>query len=369
MDYYNRLKILLFCFLGIFCVASALFSATDLFPLHASRLTLNESIQRALKNSAEILDAQVALEKSHAELVQYQNMMPSPESSHVQEQTASGSAFEYVDLPYPVAGGTDQKELDMSDYRTHLNTYTNIKRECTDITNDVKHTITKEYYIQSKLQTLISLRQKFLKRLYSFYESMQTLFDKGLLAKVDLLKVEITLQKAELQLIALQSEYKQHTILFNTMIGQTTPTEVSVEPLSAITFSKESFQAWLIDGLNNKGLFSPADEAIDSHTHDSYLSREETVRFRKFYTRIAYISSQIEIIEDIIGKATDVFAFQEIRFKNSLASSDEVLEALGTLSEVQEKRIVLLHDYHDTVTDAKHAFCEIHRKIIIAQKK
>lgn len=217
---------------------------------------------------------------------------------------------------------------------------------------DIAETIFKTrtaYQALDKLQSLIIVHQEYLDRLFLHHSSINELYKKGLLGKVDLLAVKAQLANAELSLLVLKEQYKRDEIAFNTLLNRISNTPIGTKPIPDVIKKYKDFEEWLHDIGSALG---PQAYSIQNLFVD--LPENKKAAFYALYESVLNKKDQITLCQNIIERSERVIELQTARFKNSLATSDAVLSALLSLLNGHKKYIEILHAYHTAMAEAEY---------------
>jgi len=212
----------------------------------------------------------------------------------------------------------------------------------------------KAYHTLDKLQSLINVHKDYSKGLNNHYTSINELYKKGLLGKVDLLAVKARLANAELSLLELKEEYKREEIAFNTLLNRISNTPIGTKPIPNVVKKYSSFEGWLRDIGNS---IEKQSHTITARFND--LPEAKKASLYSLYETVIDKKSQITLCENIIDRSEKIIGLQTIRFKNSLTTSNAVLASLLSLLDAQKKYIALLYSYHTAMAQSEFKIKEI----------
>jgi outer membrane protein TolC len=227
------------------------------------------------------------------------------------------------------------------------------QQKSANIAETIFHTRT-AYQELDKLQSLIIIHKEYLQRLHLHHTSINELYEKGLLGKVDLLEVKAKLATAELSLLELQEQYKHEEIAFNTLLNRISNTPIGTQPMPNVIKKYRGFEEWLHEIGAPLGTQS---YTIQNHFAD--LPENRKAVFYALYESVLNKKDQITLCQNIIERSERVIELQSARFKNSLTSSNSVLSALVALLDGHKKYIEILHDYHTAMAEAEYQITSV----------
>ena len=211
--------------------------------------------------------------------------------------------------------------------------------------HDIEYKTSLVYYNYCKQQKLITIQRTMIEELDDHYKSIKELYEKGILSKVELMKVETVSAEAEQTLEELNRELYLHTLTLNNVLYQNLEKKLMIEPLQDFAYEYTDFDQWLSISLQNNG--------IPEDTFMLFLTRTVEIRLRSLYAHITDRKKHISTADDIINKTTKILEFQIKRFKNARSTSNDVIDALQHLTRSRRKRLMILYDYLVAMAESK----------------
>lgn len=206
-------------------------------------------------------------------------------------------------------------------------------------------------------QGLLVVKQDCIRHLKSHYEGIAQLFEKGLLSKFELIKLETVLNEQQLELLRMTDAISDKCLDFNNLLGLDLSKKTKVKPLHEIVYDYSDFDKWIKVEMYNRGFLKyekVSEQGFDETRY--FASPDEIVFLNKYYNKLATKKRQVDIVVSIISSRKKILELEKIRFTNSIIKSNDVVAAILKLYDIEEEKLELLHVYYSALNDVDYFF-------------
>lgn len=228
----------------------------------------------------------------------------------------------------------------------------------------------KEYFSLAKYQQLIELHKQYMEELLAHSDTVSKLYKKGLVAKIEVLKIKRRKEDANRKLLEMKCELNKHLIVFGRAIKSPLHEGMRFEDLPFVMDGSKNFEEWLKVGLYNSQLITKNSMDASVTQYSSILPADEEARLRDIHSILVDKMKQVEATQTVIAISEEVLGIQKRLFMNAFSASDEIGQALSDFYEEKEKHFELLYSYNNAWAEAEYIFEDMReRRATITSEK
>ncbi|MDH7478792.1 MAG: TolC family protein [Syntrophomonadaceae bacterium] len=325
----------------------------DMEPL---KLTLQESIDRALRNNPEVTLAQLARDKAKVGLSQARDA-----ARAIDEQHAFNYELGKVKWVYPKQA---QNAADLADQAYQYSI------------DGLKLLVEKSYYDLLKAQRTLDNKNEALKRAEEMLRVANSKYSVGTVPRTEVLNAEVRLAQAQAELTLAGSSLDTAMLNFNQTVGIPLGQKVTLvedfgfvpfDELDINQFVEESLQkqipvlqarsAWEVKQVQletagkyySTSVYSYKLAEIEANeAEQNYVKTQNSIRLAimQNYSSLLGARDRIRVLEKSLEQARENVRLANLRYEVGLGTNLEVLEAAGALNDTQAAYLEALYNYN-----------------------